>query len=587
MQETPSLEVDLASLLRAAQVTPHSFAEEIASSFRKTVEPAEVIVGISDQDGDVYRIKGTSGFPDPTSIPVEVARDRSTEAAPLAEVGATYHGEPPERLRKLFTHPDWKVSCVYARIEVPVIHGAAAGAQTPMLLVAIAHEDDSRALALQHSLEALAPFLALLYIGALNQQKLAAREQIIRQANTSKDASSLMHRACRLATELFHIEGAAALLPDDSRKLLELRAVYPRPRNIDRLDTYRLSALNQHNDPIVAAYSTASITRIVRNELPDELRAVLPGHCDRLLLLPLADQLGLVICAGKSWEMASRQQCGSFLWEDVTLLEFYADILTTLVRMLRGRDEASLRVERTLHGAKWIINDIRQNLSLLEENGVNELVPPILAHTLPNAIALLDDIASQLERKRLSSLHEIPIIDETRLFGDVLAGMAVFAPALSRALGRSPVKVNHLKDSTIPRLPVLRSNKAALVTVFRNLVHNAVKYSRRDRGAMPWLTFDGGFDDTRVWVAVSDNGLGIDKADYKLVFQEGYRGQRAKDVDPSGMGVGLSDCREILRLLGGSISIVEPESTDFGEASTTVRVVLPRRFGGTTSDLRE
>jgi histidine kinase/DNA gyrase B/HSP90-like ATPase len=579
MTELSSRDLDLAALLRAAQTTPHSFAEEIANSIRRILEPAEVVVGISDQDGGVYRIKATSGFSGPAgSVPVEVPRNPNQDLVRLSDTGATLQSTPPAAVRALFSHGGWPSTCIYAHIDAPVLRLISRpGLQSPMLFVAISFEDSSREKAFTEVLKNVAPFLARLYLGALNEQKLHARERVVEQANESKDASSLMHRACRLATELFHIEGAEALLPDDSKRMLDLRAIYPRPGGIERLGSYRFQASETPTDPVASAYSTGRIEIVDRNQLPPGLRSTLPGKCDQVLILPLGRGLGVLVCAGKSWEQDGRHYCGSFLWEDVTLLEFFSDMLTILVRMLRGKDEAGLRVERTLHGAKWIITDIRQNLSLLEENGVNEMVKPVLSHTLPNAIALLDDIASQLERKRLSSLDGINLTDDTKLFSDVIAGMARFAPALSRALGRNAMKVNFLKDTGVATLPPIRCNTAALVTVFRNLVHNAVKYSKRDRGHVPWIVFDGGYGSSTIWVTVSDNGLGVEAADRDLVFEEGYRGQAAMDADPNGLGVGLSDCREILNLLGGTIAISDPLETEFGPASTTIRVELPRR----------
>jgi len=332
------------------------------------------------------------------------------------------------------------------------------------------------------------------------------------------------------------------------------------------------------------SYASGSIGLLKRRELPEQVRQLAETECNDVLLLPLvptdrspaSPPVGLLLCAGKSsGGVSGLPQCGTFLWEDIALLEFFGDMLTVLVRMLRGRDDASLRVERTLHGAKTVLGSIRDNLALLEENRASELVPPILRHNLPNSIALLDDIAAQLERKRLSSLEKLDLSDDTHIFSEILAPMASLAPNLARALGRHGLKVNNLKEQELDQIPVVRSNTSALLTVFRNMVHNSVKYLVRGKQTESWMHFSGKFTAKSIEIFVSDNGIGFPVEERELVFVEGFRSANAVGVDPTGLGIGLSDCREVMRLLGGSINAIDPAMTDFGQATTTFHVTMP------------
>ena len=70
--------------------------------------------------------------------------------------------------------------------------------------------------------------------------------------------------------------------------------------------------------------------------------------------------------------------------------------------------------------------------------------------------------------------------------------------------------------------------------------------------------------------SVSDNGEGIAEEDRGRLFEAFYRGNRARDRQTPGSGLGLSLVEEIVREHGGS---VEVDSTP-GEGST-FRIILP------------
>jgi len=102
--------------------------------------------------------------------------------------------------------------------------------------------------------------------------------------------------------------------------------------------------------------------------------------------------------------------------------------------------------------------------------------------------------------------------------------------------------------------------------VLRNLVANAVNYTQEGR-VMVRLS---GLPDGRIQVEVEDTGPGIDSTALPSIFERFFRGDPARSRATGGTGLGLAIVRNLLRRMGGRISVTSRE----GEG-TTFRVELP------------
>jgi len=122
-------------------------------------------------------------------------------------------------------------------------------------------------------------------------------------------------------------------------------------------------------------------------------------------------------------------------------------------------------------------------------------------------------------------------------------------------------------DELLP--PCLQTDKQRLEQILRNLIANALKFT--ERGSVS-VSFERDAGD-RVIVAVQDTGIGIPKDQQELIFEAFVQVEGGTARKYGGTGLGLSICRDLAKLLGGSIA-VESEAG----AGSTFRLILPQRI---------
>ncbi len=103
-------------------------------------------------------------------------------------------------------------------------------------------------------------------------------------------------------------------------------------------------------------------------------------------------------------------------------------------------------------------------------------------------------------------------------------------------------------------LPNLVGSLTHLQVVFRNLLHNAIKYTP-ENGRITWQI---NADDHYLHSTITDNGQGIAPADQEHIFERFYRADKAHTREIPGTGLGLPLSKLIVELYGGQIKIHSP-----------------------------
>jgi signal transduction histidine kinase len=143
--------------------------------------------------------------------------------------------------------------------------------------------------------------------------------------------------------------------------------------------------------------------------------------------------------------------------------------------------------------------------------------------------------------------------------------MLMRLPADMRRIGPFyEVKIEFLAFPDDEYLFSIYGNEPLLFIAFKNIVHNACKYSK-DKTARIKLDFT----DTHIIIEISDNGQGIAPDDLENIFQPFYRGGQYNNFVP-GAGLGLALTHHIISLHNGNIEV----ESEVGKGST-FRVILP------------
>jgi two-component system sensor histidine kinase VicK len=126
---------------------------------------------------------------------------------------------------------------------------------------------------------------------------------------------------------------------------------------------------------------------------------------------------------------------------------------------------------------------------------------------------------------------------------------------------------------TMEDLPYVHADQDAINQVLDNLLSNAIKYT--PSGGSVTLRVEVNQRKGRVYVTVSDTGIGIPSRDLKRIFERFYRVDKARSREKGGTGLGLAIARELVQAHGADIEI-----TSEWNVGTTVTFWLPIAKGG-------
>lgn len=129
-------------------------------------------------------------------------------------------------------------------------------------------------------------------------------------------------------------------------------------------------------------------------------------------------------------------------------------------------------------------------------------------------------------------------------------------------------------EITAGELPPVAANRLQITRIFQNLLENALKYRSEDRQLC--VSISSATQGDWVTFRVTDNGVGLKADDHELIFQRFRRSDEARGR--VGYGVGLAECRRIVEMFDGSITV---ESVNGQGATFIIRLPV------VSDDLRE
>jgi signal transduction histidine kinase/ActR/RegA family two-component response regulator len=255
-------------------------------------------------------------------------------------------------------------------------------------------------------------------------------------------------------------------------------------------------------------------------------------------------------------------------------------------RMLQEVEDATAELRREmavrLHAEEELRAADRKKdefLATLAHEIRNPLAP------MMNAISLMrrDEARPALRERSLEILdrqmrHVVRLIDDLLDVSRITTGKLslhmenvdlVFVVRTSLELTEPTVRARQLQvHASFPDEPcVLVGDAARLLQVFSNLLTNACRYTPAGGRISVALQRLG----EQVEVDVSDTGVGIEPEMHERIFDLFEQGDKTLERGNTGLGIGLTLARQLVRLHGGTIRVA---SRGIGQGSTFT-VVLP------------
>jgi signal transduction histidine kinase len=170
--------------------------------------------------------------------------------------------------------------------------------------------------------------------------------------------------------------------------------------------------------------------------------------------------------------------------------------------------------------------------------------------------SVIPRFAAQLEREsgRLSRIVS-DLLDLSRLESGSQLDEQVALDAIIRDEGErfeeSASEAGVALSISAERVPRVKGSGRDLVLLVRNLVDNAIRYTRPGGRVDVAL----GQHDGQVILTVVDTGLGIPARDLPRIFERFYRVDRARSRETGGTGLGLSIVRHVVENHGGRVEV--------------------------------
>ncbi|HEL1906257.1 TPA: cell wall metabolism sensor histidine kinase VicK [Streptococcus suis] len=238
-------------------------------------------------------------------------------------------------------------------------------------------------------------------------------------------------------------------------------------------------------------------------------------------------------------------------------------VLHDMTEQAKEERERRLFVSNVSHELRTPLTSVKSYLEALDEGALTESVAPSFVKVS------LDETNRMM--RMITDLLSLSRIDNQ--VGQIDVELINFTAFVTFILNRFDQMKNADSDKvyTIVRdyqiSPLwVEIDTDKMTQVLDNILNNAIKYSP-DGGT---ITFSMKTTDSQLIVSVSDEGLGIPKADLPRIFDRFYRVDKARSRAQGGTGLGLAIAKEIVKQHKGFIWA----KSEYGHGSTFT-IVLP------------
>ncbi|MBO5552226.1 MAG: HAMP domain-containing histidine kinase [Lachnospiraceae bacterium] len=261
-----------------------------------------------------------------------------------------------------------------------------------------------------------------------------------------------------------------------------------------------------------------------------------------IILFLLLHSLCLIFFAYKTYSDASH--------EEVSIATYHQDVgmeiaqkdneINDLTERMIEKETMLLDVQRENQELKSSKEELQKNIEQLEKDnkGYEERIKNELDSALAGVVGLLPPVDEEAGERQ--TVNIIAIAEEARdeLFEDAKAANL------------------HITVSSQGDTLLVRADRNRLLTLFRNIIDNSIKYMKRAGSLVITISTIG--DD--IFIVLKDTGEGLPEEETKHIFELNFQGSNRI----SGNGLGLAQARAIVESYGGTIYAKSTEGSGMG-----------------------
>ena len=238
-------------------------------------------------------------------------------------------------------------------------------------------------------------------------------------------------------------------------------------------------------------------------------------------------------------------------------------VLHDMTEQAKEERERRLFVSNVSHELRTPLTSVKSYLEALDEGALTESVAPSFVKvSLDETNRMMRMITDFLSLSRIDNQvgeMDVELINFTAFITFILNR---FDQMKNSDVGKTYAIIRDYQISPI----WVEIDTDKMTQVLDNILNNAIKYSP-DGGN---ITFSMKTTDSQLILSISDEGLGIPKADLPKIFDRFYRVDKARSRAQGGTGLGLAIAKEIVKQHKGFIWA----KSEYGHGSTFT-IVLP------------
>ncbi len=222
---------------------------------------------------------------------------------------------------------------------------------------------------------------------------------------------------------------------------------------------------------------------------------------------------------------------------------------TDVENLLKQKDEF---INQLSHDLRSPLTPLTTLLPMIEKKESDPEIKKHLDVIINNVNYLNNLVKKTIELARLNTTKTHFIIENISLRQIVNEAIKTY----HEIIAGKQIKISNIVSKDL----YVKADKIRLNEVLNNLISNSIKYSNNSGE----IIIDAKIERNFVTISVKDTGIGLEKKEFKKVFEEFYKSDWSRH-DHESSGLGLSICKRIVERHGGCIWA---ESQGIGEGST-------------------